>query len=60
MKLRTNNLTIPTTGHNAFITALNSTLEEVMSSDVYIFMKINEYSLFSRTYNTLIFRENTK
>jgi FkbM family methyltransferase len=39
------------------VEVLNSTLDEIMNSDIYGFMKNNGYNLFSRTYNTLIFRE---
>jgi FkbM family methyltransferase len=37
--------------------SLANTLEEVMCSDIFQFMKINKYELFAKTYNTLIFCE---
>lgn len=39
--------------------ALNTTLAEVMKSDIVLFMLEQGYDLFSRTYNTLIFRDRT-
>lgn len=42
------------------VEVLNSTLEDVINGEIYIFMKNNSYSLFSRTYNTLIFRDHKK
>lgn len=39
--------------------ALNTTLAEVMNSDIVLFMLEQGYDLFSRTYNTLIFRDKT-
>ncbi len=35
--------------------ALGTSLEEVMRSDVYEFMRANRYRLFSKLYNTLVF-----
>ncbi len=35
--------------------ALGTTLEEVMSSEVFAFMQANRYRLFSKLYNTLVF-----
>lgn len=35
---------------------LNSTLEQAINSDIAQFMRSNGYSVFARTYNTLIFR----
>ena len=40
------------------VEVLNSTLEGVMTSDIHVFMTVNGYSLFSRTYNTLIYRDD--
>lgn len=42
------------------VEVLNATLEDVLNSDINIFMKDKGYSLFSRTYNTLIYRVNIK
>jgi FkbM family methyltransferase len=37
---------------------LNSTLEQAVNSEIAQFMRSNGYSVFARTYNTLIFRAN--
>ena len=39
------------------VESLKSSLEEVLRSDIYLFMKKQGYELFAKTYNTLIFRE---
>lgn len=40
------------------VEVLNSTLEKIMGSDIHIYMKNNSYSLLSRTYNTLIYKND--
>ncbi len=39
------------------VEALGMSLEDAMRSDIFLFMKNQGYELFSKTYNTLIFRE---
>lgn len=39
---------------------LNATLEEAINGEIAQFMREQEYSVFARTYNTLIFRESRK
>lgn len=39
------------------VEVLNTTLEDIVESEIHAFMKNNGYALFSRTYNTLIFRD---
>jgi FkbM family methyltransferase len=40
--------------------ALNMTLDEAMKGDLVLFMLAQDYVLFARTYNTLIFLDETK
>jgi FkbM family methyltransferase len=40
--------------------ALNMTLDEAMKGDIVLFMLAQDYVLFARTYNTLIFLDETK
>ncbi len=40
--------------------ALNMTLDEAMKGDLVLFMLAQDYVLFARTYNTLIFLDKTK
>jgi FkbM family methyltransferase len=39
------------------VEVLNSTLDKIMNSDIHAFMENNGYALFSRTYNTLFYRD---
>jgi FkbM family methyltransferase len=40
------------------VEVINANLEEVMAGEIYKFMRNNNYSLFAKTHNTLIFLEN--
>lgn len=40
------------------VEALETSLEETIRSDIYLFMKKQGYELFAKTYNTLIFHEH--
>jgi hypothetical protein len=39
------------------VEALETSLEDAMHGDIFLFMKNQGYELFAKTYNTLIFRE---
>lgn len=42
------------------VEALQMPLQDAMNSDIFLFMQKQEYVLFAKTYNTLIFCSNEK